>query len=63
MYDFWENVLFYTGGYAGNPMEKHRHALLQFNLSHEHFERWVHLFTAVVNELYKGKNAKLIRVC
>lgn len=60
MYDFWQNVLFYTGDYSGNPMEKHRQVLERFNLSHEHFVRWVELFTRVVAELYAGKNSKLI---
>lgn len=60
MYDFWQNVLFYTGDYSGNPMEKHRQVLERFNLGHEHFVRWVELFTRVVAELYAGKNSKLI---
>ena len=25
MYDFFENMLFYTGSYTGNPMELHKH--------------------------------------
>jgi hemoglobin len=25
MYSFWENSLFYTGSYEGNPMELHNH--------------------------------------
>jgi hemoglobin len=24
MYSFWENTIFYTGGYNGNPMEVHK---------------------------------------
>ena len=30
MYEFWENILFHTGSYAGNPMKTHQqlHQLL-----------------------------------
>jgi len=24
MYDFWQNILFFTGNYDGNPMAKHK---------------------------------------
>ena len=27
MCDFWENVLFYSGNYQGNPMDLHKHLL------------------------------------
>lgn len=60
MYDFWENVVFYTGGYSGNPMEKHKAALQKFALDSTHFQHWVLLFTRVVNALFAGKNAKII---
>jgi len=60
MYDFWQNVLFYTGDYSGNPMEKHRMVIEKFNLDHEHFMRWIQLFTSVVADLHAGKNTRLI---
>ena len=60
MYDFWENVLFYTGKYSGNPMEKHKAALQKFSLDSSHFQHWVQLFTKVVNAMFLGKNAKMI---
>ena len=46
MYDFWENVLFYTGQYTGNLMQVHRKANVN-PINSEHFERWLKLFLAL----------------
>lgn len=61
MYVFWENVLFYTGNYIGNPMLKHKliHESMPFNT--EQFNRWVLLFTQSVDKLYSGEKAELIK--
>jgi hemoglobin len=61
MYSFWENTLFYTGNYAGNPMMIHRriHELVQ--LTPEKFDRWVTLFCSTVDELYEGEKAGLAK--
>jgi len=61
MYDFWENTLFYTGGYIGNPMEIHRRLNKVIPLSAEHFHQWVHLFTSTVDELFAGEKAELAK--
>ena len=61
MYDFWENVIFHTGNYSGNPMVKH-HMVHQKNpLSKEHFEKWLLLFEETVDELFAGPNAISIK--
>ncbi len=39
MYNFFENLLFYTGSYVGNPMELHRHISRKLPLTNEHFQR------------------------
>ncbi len=57
MGDFWENVLFYTGDYDGDPLAAHKRINILRPTRPEHFERWLHLFTHTVDELYKGKNA------
>ncbi len=59
MIDFWDNALFYTGAYNGNPLEVHKrlHALSETRL--EHFERWNQLFTETVLELFEGEKASL----
>lgn len=61
MYDFWENMLFYTGTYAGNPLESHRRLHRLYPLKEEHFNRWILLFTDTVDELFKGEKALLAK--
>jgi hemoglobin len=61
MYDFWENILFYTGSYAGNPIESHQRFHKIFPLNEEHFKRWVVLFTETVDELFEGEKALLAK--
>lgn len=61
MYNFWENILFFTGSYSGNPMTAHvkMHKLVHFTT--EHFERWLKLFTSTVDELFEGDKAELAK--
>jgi hemoglobin len=61
MYDFWENIIFQTGGFTGNPMVAHLQLHQQSPLSKEHFERWLNLFHTTVNELFEGEKAELAR--
>jgi len=61
MFDFWENTLFYTGGYTGNPMKSHQRLHSQYPLQAKHFVQWVHLFTATVDELFAGEKAELAK--
>lgn len=61
MYDFFENMLFYTGNYTGNPMELHKHINRLFPLTGEHFTRWILLFNTTVDELFAGKIAELAK--
>ena len=61
MYDFFENVLFYTGGYTGNPMELHKHVNRLFPLTESHFNQWNNLFNTTVDEFFKGSKAKLVK--
>jgi hemoglobin len=61
MYDFWENTLFYTGGYHGNPMEIHTRLNRITPLLPEHFLRWNQLFNLSVNELFEGDKAELAK--
>ena len=61
MYDFWENILFFTGGYNGNPIIVHQHLNKHITLTKEHFERWLKLFTQTVDELFDGAKATLTK--
>lgn len=61
MYDFFENMLFYTGNYTGNPMDLHKHINRLYPLTDEHFARWILLFSSTVDELFAGKTADLAK--
>ncbi|MFT4018452.1 MAG: group III truncated hemoglobin [Agriterribacter sp.] len=61
MFDFWENILFFTGGYAGNPMMIHQHLNKMFPLTKEHFKRWEALFLQTVDGLFEGDKAELAK--
>lgn len=61
MYNFWENILFYTGQYNGNPMAVHKQLHQEFPLSKEDFAEWLRLFKQTTDELFAGDNADLIQ--
>ena len=61
MYDFWENTLFYTGSYSGNPINLHIHLHHLTPLNNTHFDQWNKLFAEAVDENFVGKNADLIK--
>lgn len=61
MFDFWENVLFYTGGYNGNPMMVHQQLNRVVPLTQPHFKQWEKIFTETVDELFDGTNAILAK--
>ena len=61
MYDFWEGVIFFTGGYTGNPMITHRKLNLVVSLTPEHFKRWLALFQQTIDENFEGEKAELAR--
>ncbi len=59
MYDFWENVIFFTGAYTGNPMTAHKQLHQKTELKPAHFQEWIKLFTQTVDELFEGDKAEL----
>lgn len=61
MSDFWENVLFYTGDYNGDPLNAHKEFHKRRPTTPAHFERWNDLFDATLEELFSGKNTLKIR--
>lgn len=61
MYDFWESIVFSTGKYAGNPMDKHVDLHAKSPLTMQHFQKWNQIFSSTVNELYEGENAERIK--
>lgn len=61
MYDFWENIVFQTGGFKGNPMAAHVQLHQRSPLTAEHFQRWLKLFLSTVDELFEGDKTELIK--
>jgi hemoglobin len=61
MYRFWESVLFSKPGYEGNPMKKHIDLDKKIPLDKSHFERWLELWTATVDNLFAGEIADLAK--
>ena len=61
MADFWENILFFTGNYDGNPMEAHKRINEKQAMVPNEFEIWINLFCSTVDELFEGKNADKIK--
>ncbi len=61
MYDFWENALFFTGGYTGNPLAIHQAFHKRHPLNAQHFARWQDIFLATLDEQFAGEKAELAR--
>ncbi len=54
---FWENMLFGGGRYTGSPFDRH----VPLDLKKEHFEIWYQVFCRVLNELFAGPKAALLK--
>jgi hemoglobin len=54
MYQFWTTILLHVQGYKGNAIQKHIDLDKKIPLQKEHFDRWLKLWEATVNELYEG---------
>lgn len=61
MYDFWENIVFHTGNYDGNPMAQHQDLHKKSPMKMEDFQRWTKLFNQTVDELFEGEKAEYIK--
>lgn len=59
MYAFWESVLFGQMSYKGNPMGAHFPINKIRAMEQKHFDRWLKLWTATVEEHFAGENADL----
>lgn len=54
MYRFWETVLLGNHTYFGSPFVPHA----KLPIDGQHFDAWLALFTATVDELFSGKIAE-----
>lgn len=62
MYDFWDNILFHTGNFDGNPMMKHRLLNDKSTLSETHFLHWTQLWRKTVDDLFEGEKADEVKI-
>lgn len=53
MYRFWQTVLLEEHTYHGSPFLPHA----KLPVDRTHFDRWIHLFTSTVNDLFEGEHA------
>ena len=63
--DFWETLLFRTGDYARhgrNPLHVHIELDKKIQLTREHFQRWLEIFSATVDSLFAGETAEFIKM-
>ena len=58
MAQFWSFIVLNTDQYRGNPMVKHQHMT---DLTNEHFDIWLKLFTQAVDESFSGEIAESMK--
>lgn len=58
---FWETVLLGAHSYRGGAFAPHAALHLQSPLRRGHFERWLWLWRATVDELFSGERAELAK--
>jgi hemoglobin len=56
--DFWEQSLFYTGGYRKNVLQIHMDLNSKEKITDKHFETWLTHFNIVTDLLFKGANCE-----
>lgn len=62
MCDFWETVLFQAGKYGRNAFDVHLTLHQQEPLTPMHFQLWLDLWEATVDDLFLGEKANLAKV-
>lgn len=61
MYNFWENIILFTGNYDGNQMNLHQHLHHITPLNAAHFIKWNQLFICTADELFEGQKDSLAK--
>ena len=54
MYNFWENIILFTGPYKGKPLYRF---IAGRELKPQHFKAWNTIFNQTVDNLYEGYHA------
>lgn len=53
--NFWQNNLFYTGGYANNLLAVHQHIDEKFKMTANDINIWLGLLNETVDQLFEGE--------
>ncbi len=53
MYKFWGSILLGQNSYSGHPFAPH----VKLPIQKEHFQTWIGIFTATVDDLFEGEVA------
>ena len=59
--DFWSWQLLGERGYTGNPLRVHQPVHVATPFTDAHFERWLELFTATVDDHFRGPTADVAK--
>ncbi|MDY8134498.1 group III truncated hemoglobin [Aquimarina sp. 2201CG5-10] len=59
--NFWEQQLFRKGGYKKNVLQIHKNIHLQKSLEIKHFDTWLSLFNATIDQNFIGEKANLMK--
>ncbi len=62
MYDYWENMLFHTGNYQGQPIKTHAYLHEKAPLASAHFLRWIELFHESIDAHFIGEQAEELKL-
>jgi hemoglobin len=57
MYQFWNFLLLGISGYKGQPFPMHS----KLPITHEHFNKWLELFNANIDENFSGVNSEMAK--
>jgi len=59
--NFWETILLDARSYGGGAFRPHLELNMKVALQRGHFDRWLHLWAATVDELFEGERAELAK--
>jgi hemoglobin len=59
--NFWETILLGAHSYGGGAFRPHAELHIKVPLTRGHFDRWLHLWTTTVDELFEGERAELAK--
>lgn len=59
--NFWESVVFNKMGYRKNVMDVHKHIHQLSQIKKDHLDRWVKIFTGVLEESFEGPKTELMK--